>query len=184
MLHQLIFDLRLFNSTVAVDKLYAYLGLCVDAGAENLNPDYSKATWQVYAQFTKHIVLQQEKLDFICAGNNLKLTDGLPSWVPDFHKANDEIPNPLKGLGTLMEEILYNVSARRPMEVAFSEDLRTLRATGLYVGTITALAPYWDPHRSTADFFEKFPSDLQNGAISSAKRETHQTRSMDLNWLN
>lgn len=158
MFHQLVLDLRLFNATVAVDKLYAYLGLCVDAGAENLNPDYSKATWQVYAQYTKHIILEQRKLDFICAGNNMKLTDGLPSWVPDFQKANDEIPNPLKGLGTLMEEILYNVSARKPMAVVFSDDLRTLRATGLLVGTITALAPYWDPHRSTADFLEKLPS--------------------------
>lgn len=158
MLHQLVLDLRLFNASDAKDKLYAYLGLCVDAGAEYLNPDYSKATWQVYAQFAKHIILQQRKLDFICAGNNLKLTDGLPSWVPDFQKYNDEIPVPLKGLDTLMEEHLYNVSAKKPMEVIFSDDLRALRATGLLVGTIAALAPYWDPHRSTSDFFEKLPS--------------------------
>ena len=160
MLHQLVIDLRLFNATVAVDKLYAYLGLCVDAGAEYLNPDYSKATWQVYAEFTKHIILQQKRLDFICAGNYLKFTDGLPSWVPDFQKANDEIPNPLKGLTTMMDEILYNVSARRPMEVVFSEDLRTLEATGLPVAPVTALAPYWDPHRSTTGFLEAFPSAI------------------------
>ncbi len=158
MLHQLVLDLRLFNASDAKDKLYAYLGLCVDAGAEYLNPDYSKATWQVYAQFAKHIILQQRKLDFICAGNNLKLTDGLPSWVPDFQKCNDEIPVPLKGLDTLMDEHLYNVSAKKSMEVVFSDDLRALRATGLLVGTIAALAPYWDPHRSTSDFFETLPS--------------------------
>lgn len=160
MLHQLILELRLFNSTCEVDKLYAYLGLCVDADAEYLNPDYSQPTWQVYAQYTKHIIVQQKKLDFICAGNNMKATKGLPSWVPDFHKANDEIPNPLKGLGSLMEDVLYNASAKTPMSVVFSDDLRTLRATGLVVGSITALAPYWDPHLSTPDFFEKFSSAI------------------------
>jgi hypothetical protein len=108
-LHQLALELRLFQSTMPVDKIYAYYGLCVDSNAEDLNPDYDKPAWQVYAQFTKHVVLRHGKLDFICAGINIKMLEGLPSWVPDLYMANDQVPNPLKGRDKLMDDFLYKV---------------------------------------------------------------------------
>ena len=161
LLHQLVLTLRDFNATIAVDKLYACLGLCLATGDEDLYPDYSKATWQVYAEFTKHIIVQQKKLDFICAMNNIKFTGGLPSWVPDFQSANFIGPIPLKGLSTLVDDFLYNVSARKPMEVVFSDDLKTLQATGLLVDHIDTIAPYWDPGPYFTDFIESIRKQFE-----------------------
>jgi hypothetical protein len=107
--HQIALELRLFQATMPVDKFYAYYGLCVDSNAEDLNPDCNKPAWQVYAQFTKHVVLGHRKLDFICAGINTKMLERLPSWVPDLYMANDQVPNPLKGRDNLMDEFLYKV---------------------------------------------------------------------------
>jgi hypothetical protein len=155
--HQFMSYLRFFNATDPRDRLYAYLGLCVDADAALLEPDYAKEIWQVYAQLAAHIILQQKKLDFMCADIGTKLISGLPSWAPDLSRTKDELSNPLKSLSSSMGENLYHASAKIPMEINFSDDMRTLRANGLIFGTVTSLADYWDPRLSTKDFLVEFP---------------------------
>lgn len=67
------------------DKVFALRGLANDIPPEDLNPDYSKSTTEVYTEVTEYLIMKYRTLDVIdlFSIENRSLPD-LPSWVPDW----------------------------------------------------------------------------------------------------
>ena len=57
-----------------------------------LQPDYDKGVIEVYANTTRHLILEAKSLNPICGQQLDGRREDLPSWVPDFHLDQDLAP--------------------------------------------------------------------------------------------
>jgi heterokaryon incompatibility protein (HET) len=73
------------------DRVYALLGICGDAKAIGVKPDYTVSPQQLYLDIFKKLVTTTASLDVICgsAGPGPKNFSNLPSWVPDWSYNDD-----------------------------------------------------------------------------------------------
>jgi hypothetical protein len=130
LLREVVLNLDDFEATLPVDQLYGFYGLCADSNADELDPSYDKPFWQVYAQFMKYTILQENSLNIVCAAGDVRSSD-LPSWVPALHKRTSG-SNSLIELDEADVESPYSASGKMQMQVSFSEDKKFLRAKGLF----------------------------------------------------
>jgi hypothetical protein len=85
------------GATQAVDKVYALLGISDDGNLPQIQPDYQKELWKVYASVAELALNSRSFELFSLAGYHRQLADAggknteqlLPSWVPNF---NDSSP--------------------------------------------------------------------------------------------
>ena len=126
------------------DKIFALLGLAEPTERSLFKADYNKSTAQVYIEFVKMVVETGKRLDVLAFCNMHRKTPGLPSWTPDW-SCNCHLDHELPlSYDTLEVETggkrkPYHASGSRYAEVHFSDDLRSLTATGVLVCAVQTL---------------------------------------------
>jgi len=80
----LLFFQRMMQATEPKDKIYALLGLAQDKFLAGYTPDYSQSDQDVFCEFTRLLITNTDNLDVLKFCQTIKLTEGLPSWVPDW----------------------------------------------------------------------------------------------------
>lgn len=83
-LNQLLFSVRKAKATDPRDKVYGMLGLLPQEIATHIQPDYSKATSQVFLELATAILRRCERLDELLSWCSFNEESTLPSWVPDW----------------------------------------------------------------------------------------------------
>lgn len=88
------------------DKLYALIGLASDISPEDMVPDYTKATREVFLDLVRFLVTRRRNLDIISSGRLLRPSLALPqkhkqefesaastpSWTPDWRESRSLRP--------------------------------------------------------------------------------------------
>ena len=91
MLQEALLGLHHFNATDPRDKVFAILGLVVDAEDEELQPDYDASVRDVHINTARHLFLRDSSILILHKagiGSSGTLKD-LPSWVPDWTGPNE-----------------------------------------------------------------------------------------------
>jgi len=110
------------------DKIYGILSIAGEMISRQITPDYTERTnaGDVYREVVELYTLQTHRLDLLasCEYSDTKITENLPSWVPDMNSARQT--------ETLLPFQL--VSGVSGAEATFTGD--HLRAAGLGVGVV------------------------------------------------
>ena len=93
-LASLIIGTRNFGVTEPRDSVFALLSLALETATTDasawplpLRPNYEKPWQAIYTELTEHIISASRSLKILClASNRPGAHDGLPSWVPVFHR--------------------------------------------------------------------------------------------------
>ncbi|KAF2763008.1 HET-domain-containing protein [Pseudovirgaria hyperparasitica] len=106
-LRTLIETHRFTKTTDARDKVYALLGLADQNGApfkslseeDTIRADYNLSTQQLYLDTTRAFLLSSRNLGFMSnvQDPSQTVTEGLPSWVPDFSVEQQPYPLMFRG---------------------------------------------------------------------------------------
>ncbi|KAF4952510.1 hypothetical protein FGADI_6745 [Fusarium gaditjirri] len=74
------------NATEHRDRVFALLGLAVDADKLGIEPDYEKSTKEVLTQTARVLVQESGRIDVLCFSQFPKIPQLslLPTWVPDW----------------------------------------------------------------------------------------------------
>ncbi|RBQ73497.1 hypothetical protein FVER14953_03371 [Fusarium verticillioides] len=85
LLRRLFVDLET-NATVHRDRIFALLGLAVDAEKLGIKPDYEGSTELILTQTARTLIEKSGRVDLLCYSQFPKLEELslLPSWVPDW----------------------------------------------------------------------------------------------------
>ncbi|KAK7226971.1 hypothetical protein V2G26_014974 [Clonostachys chloroleuca] len=153
---QLMGHSRNCKASVALDKVYAFLGLAEPG--HGIQVDYSKTASSVFSEVACAIILKHERLDILgLAMQNDRLRvqspmDQLPSWVPDWSVKDDAITE----YKTFLEDIRYDsmnyslgasqASRTKKAVVSFHADNhgrpnRILRARGILADCLMRARP-------------------------------------------
>jgi hypothetical protein len=80
----IISHLNYNDATDPRDKIYAILPAAVDGQREELRPDYSLPTAEVYTNLASYLIKRDSDLDILNYCHLDQNISGLPSWVPDW----------------------------------------------------------------------------------------------------
>jgi hypothetical protein len=137
------------------DTFYALLGMASDAAAVNINPDYSKTTYQIFANSVVHILQNCKTLHLFSIYLPLKSRNPtLPSWVYDFtdriHSFRDE------------SETATTLSSR----ISSDDQNSILQIDGIYVSSIRNIlgkfsTSFFLISRGIGDTMPDFPHHLE-----------------------
>ena len=142
----LVSSTRSSHATDPRDRIYALLG--VAAGKDQrqaLIPDYSKTASQVYKEFFKEFVEQNQ--DLLILAHSMHPSSDLPSWTPDWSYHGGlpweyvfrygSWPLPLASFHTQR----FRPTLNRPAEFWFSDHLDIFYCKGLWIDTISTSHP-------------------------------------------
>lgn len=131
----LVQDSRFFlKATDPRDHIYGFLGLASNPDA--ITPDYSKSLDEVYRQFTKAMIEENQTLDIL---SDCRLSDDrkFPSWVPDWTR---EGPRGLPMESALRNgDRLYRANWGLDNTVGFEDNLRILKVKAISCDTIRVI---------------------------------------------
>ena len=133
----------LFNATDPRDNIYSILAIATDGNHEDIQTDYSRSVEEVYKRFAMRMIKQNNNLD-IMGYCFLEKNLSLPSWVPDWSVRHIPFPFPKRLVqgedGNKTYGITYNACDDRPVDAAFSTDLRTLAVRGIVFDVIEEIS--------------------------------------------
>ena len=118
------------------DKIYGMLGLVTDDLDKTLiKPDYSLSVHEVYASFTRSMMVRGSSLAILCNVLHPKCLEGLPSWVPDW-----TAPTAVRqSFGSRTPKHQNTAVACKNDNIRFSADGPEVYLQGTVIGTIRAL---------------------------------------------
>ncbi|KAK0652648.1 hypothetical protein B0T16DRAFT_104087 [Cercophora newfieldiana] len=128
-----------FDSTLAVDRLFALMGLVNEEDRGGIIPDYTKTPEAVVKAFTRaaSVVLRKPNpfrgLRFAGVGRDQRII-GLPSWAPDWTAG---IQAAILSHGDDQSD--YKASLDTVPRLEFAEELRTVRCFGIVFDKVNAL---------------------------------------------
>lgn len=156
------------------DKIYGMMGLlAVGTQHEMMIPDYNKPVTKVYTEFAK-FVLDHQHIDILCFCNgSIEYTD-LPTWAPDWIYS---IPRLLPSLGVTKGSLdVFSAAGKTSSTSRFSEDLKTLIATGICIGRISNLGRLQDANPNASSYFQTILDDWEAIAIAESMDDTYSDR--------
>jgi hypothetical protein len=114
------------------DKVYSVLGISKEGQQEELRPDYSQSTQQLYHLVATHILSHGGNLNLLarCDCSETTIPAELPSWAPRWNRSsiNHLTPNTLT---------FYNASENRQRSLDILPCTKYLLVKGIDVGTIS-----------------------------------------------
>jgi hypothetical protein len=133
---------RLKEATDPRDKIYALVGLTRAANDPSFVIDYKLSTRQVFIDTVDYLRRKTEQLDIILVQTKGYEHDfsemDLPTWVPDFGSTGKAGPVPFR---YAVLKSAYNASALRKAEAQVDRCRGVLKAVGIRIGSIKAIAP-------------------------------------------
>jgi len=151
-LRHLVADFQVLEATNPRDRIYALLGLAVDA----IEPKYGRSVVEVYSEFAAKWIMEDRDTSILAHAElsgyrERKLSkqrSDLPSWVPDWESAAGEMGKLFRfgsrlqhGKGSMDELERYRASLDRPCTWRVSDDGKVLFAPGLHLDVISSLGP-------------------------------------------
>ena len=112
------------------DKIYAVLGLAVDAHEIMPKPDYDITPAQTYKTLIKSYILVKNDLEIICYAGKPMRDNQLPTWTPDW--SNDTFANSFSTSTAHRECIpsFYRAGSVLDIRPSFSSDLTRMVVYG------------------------------------------------------
>jgi hypothetical protein len=132
MLQEILLGLYHFDATVSHDKIYALLGLAVDAADAELQPDYGASIEDVYTKTARYLLLRDPSiliLHMAGIGRQRNLTK-MPSWVPDWSRSKAMC------FGSMVRTAGYRAASDTLPRVRPTSTLDTILFGGVIVDTI------------------------------------------------
>jgi hypothetical protein len=187
---------RLKEATDPRDKIYALVGLTRAANDPSFVINYKLSTRQVYIDTVDHLLRKTEQLDIILIqtkgyGCHFSEMD-LPTRVPDFGSTGKARPVPFR---YAVLKSAYNASALRKAEAQVDRCRGVLKAAGIRIASIKAIAPsenagYADDLVNGIATVELWKQYVFTNLGKSSKHSEHFTRLLlcdiimpeDLSW--
>lgn len=129
-------DGRGAQATDLRDKVFAVMGM----SSENINPDYSKEVFDVYAEAAQ-AVLVENLIDMLCCVDHEHPAADHPSWIPDW-----SIPRQTTSLGYLGKwQGVYQAGGDSNLQRTVSQDGKSLAIVGTLFDTVSSFLTPADP---------------------------------------
>lgn len=140
---------RDYEATDMRDKLYALIGVASDISPEDIVPDYTKSTRNVFLDLVHFLVTRRRSLNIISSGRHLRPAsmtspgsqpqsgDETPSWLPDWHVSQGLIPLDSEG----MDKRFYGASRGADAVVRMDAFPLALEVEGVVVDKIDFFGP-------------------------------------------
>ncbi|KAK5947994.1 hypothetical protein OHC33_010978 [Knufia fluminis] len=144
---------RHLKSSNPRDALYGLFSYLKARGLQDMPViDYTKSVRQVYAEFTKSVMHQDQSLDLLTHVEGIHAQQDLPSWCPDWSS---------HGHGQFLYLEHFAASKKSQVQMSFDEDC--LCVTGIVIGQIKHRASFRlpseeilledEPQMNTPEFF-------------------------------
>lgn len=137
------------------DKVFSVLSLLSDGLQAAICPDYSQSVQTVYTRAVMSYIQHLHDLQILssCCWRKQTGIPNLPSWVPDWATAYEM--SYMGGFSAEETDYNYTASGKTKAIASFSDDLRTLTVSGLYIDTVI--------HNRLQDTNEEFEYWLEQG---------------------
>lgn len=117
------------QATDTRDKVYGILGLLGDEITSQIIPDYNLSVWEVFAGFTRAVLLGTRSLHIIRNGG-MSLEKQMPSWVL----------NPDLWAGKYHQHSFFNAGFEVSPKIEYSEDGKALACQAIRFDTVDGLS--------------------------------------------
>lgn len=121
------------KSTDAKDKVYALVGISNSRDSFG-EIDYSQSMREVYTHTARHIINKSKRLEVICVKQNDMNQFDLPTWVPDWTRANTSGGQTVIGL--LHHDPPFSAAGTSLAEASFPQHGYVLSTSGLVIDHI------------------------------------------------
>lgn len=122
------------------DKIYAVLGLAVDANELIPRPNYDISIQQLYSMLVKSYINTKNDLEIICHAGKQSTSNQLPTWTPDW--SNNIFPNSFS-ISTAHRESTpscYRAGGVMDIQPTFSGDLTRIMIYGYVFDEVLSIA--------------------------------------------
>jgi hypothetical protein len=122
-----------------------------------VKPDYSLTVQELYEQVGKKMIIEQKQLYPLSAVyHDQKITDGLPSWIPDWSR-------PAPAFDTSADAQVYNLTTGQPVSDKYGIDVSLVENNGRELLRIAgyAIAPISNvtPVLTASDILDRFSKE-------------------------